>query len=520
MSSPTLPLFTRSLKGWFGAKGFWLVVGAALLPLLLTGAWVATHRADVAITGVTWNASDLREGQIIHVVATVKNLGSVAADGFNNSVVLGTLSPTGDQVFAINSSDTRIDHLGPGESKQLTLDAKLSPGILYILAQADTADTVGEIDEFNNLNATPLAVGYALPGNESAPKPPANLTGTANASVHVDLAVASLSLGETPVRGGKNHTFTATFTNHGPDAIHNATAHLQFSSGFPGRSENLDLAAGGSKDVTLDYLPQEGAYWLQAYITTPADAQDSDAANNHQALAFTVDPVLTATTPSYHAPEKQTIKDFYAGVLTFYLRLILPLIALFYAAGIISDERDRRALGYILTKPTPRWLFPITKFVASFLVAAAASLIGVALTFALLFGTTPQGKEVGYFTTPLFASLVTLFAYGSLFTLAGVYVERPFLAGMAFIAWEAVNVPYVLLTAIVNQLVLAPWMKNVSIAFHVQNALHAWPVDKGLQWLPTGDDGQGMRALAVLLIGGVALLVGAAYVMRRKEFEL
>jgi len=98
----------------------------------------------------------------------------------------------------------------------------------------------------------------------------------------------------------------------------------------------------------------------------------------------------------------------------------------------------------------------------------------------------------------------------------GVYFERPFLAGMAFIAWEAIDVPYTFAGALANAF-LIPWMQNLSIAFHVINAFRGWFGTGGFQLVPQGD---GLRAFLLLAGGGVALLVAAAYVMRRKEFDL
>lgn len=509
MTPPIVPLFTRSLKGWFSAKGFGLVVAAALLPLALTGAWVTTHRADVAITGLQWDQPKLTEGDTVHFTATVKNTGPVAANNFNASLAIGSVA--GGQLFPVGSNDTVIDHLAPGESRTISLDWNASPGTLFVVATADTSDTIAEIDEFNNQNATPLVVGYRVPDAASAPKAPANLTGDANATSIAELSIDSITI----PTSGDNRTIVAVIKNDGPNGVAGANVTLRVGQDFSGQffaaqetTTQLDLASGESKTVDLPWTTRPGAYWVEAWVAAPTGTHDSDGTNNHATKSVVVEPKLDPALAPPKPPEKLTIKEFYLQVLELlHLRVLLPLVALFYAAGIVADEREKKTLGYILTRPTPRWVFPLLKFVASFLVAAAATVIGLVLTYLLLFGTTPQGGDIGFLTTPVLASLLTLFAYGALFTLLGVLMERPYLVGLAFvIGWENAAPIFV------------PWVGNLTLSQHLGNAIRGWKLDAGLQWLPTTDDS--VRGLLVVLAAGAAFLVASAYAMKRKEFEL
>ncbi|MFA5862578.1 MAG: CARDB domain-containing protein, partial [Candidatus Thermoplasmatota archaeon] len=284
MTPPIVPLFTRSLKGWFSAKGFWLVVAAALLPLVLTGAWVTTHRADVAIEDLRWNTSTMTEGDAVHFTAVVKNAGPVAINNFNASLAIGTVA--GGQLFSSGSNETLIDHLAPGASKTISFDwnATASTQQFFVLATADTADTIAEIDEFNNQNATPVIVGYRMPDAASAPKAPDDLAGDANATSTADLVIESITIPE----AGENRTVEALIKNNGPSGVTSANFALRMGQDYQGQffsaqetTARLDLASGESKTVSLAWTTRPGAYWAESWVEAPNGTYDTDGANNH-----------------------------------------------------------------------------------------------------------------------------------------------------------------------------------------------------------------------------------------------
>jgi hypothetical protein len=506
-----------NLRQWISAKGFWLVAAAALLPFVLTGAWVLTHRADVAVTELRFDNASLVEGHNVTFTAVVANLGKTDVGPFNTTLAVGSVSSNG--LFStLNSTDVRIDGLRAGETKEITLDWRASPGILYALAIADyhrtplgaVEENVTEVDEYNNQLAKPLAVRHAVPSMDAAPKAPENVTGSANATLVSDLSLSAIAGADSP-SPDNDTTYAVTVTNNGPDAA-NGTLHLriasQFGSAFFTDKEEkaaLDLAPGANRTLTLSWPAREGAYWAESWVELGADHRDPTPEDDHVARPVTVDRALTPGLTPPAPPEKLTIKEFYLSVLTLlHLRILLPLVALFYAAGVIADEKEKGTLPYLLTRPLPRWTIPLTKFAASFVVAAIATMLGLLVTYLLLFGTTPQGGDVGFLTTPILASLLALFVYGALFTLLGVWVERPYLVGLGFVlGWENVAP------------LLVPWVKNFTVSQHLSNALSGWHLDQGVQWMP--DD---TRAFYILVVAGVACLVGASAVMRQREFEV
>jgi ABC-2 type transport system permease protein len=219
----------------------------------------------------------------------------------------------------------------------------------------------------------------------------------------------------------------------------------------------------------------------------------------------------------FEAPEaKATAKDFYRDVLSvLHLSLLVPLIALFYAAGVLEDEKDKGNLPYMLTRPVPRWMMPVARFLVSFVVAGAALAIGVIATFLLLLGQ-PQ-EAPGFLTWPLLYVLMALFAYSGLWSLAGVTVRRPYLLGLVYIlGLEAVIV--LGRGILVNgEPLLQDWILWFSLNHWMHEAFAGWDPAAPWSMLPGGD---ALRGLLIVLAVGVVGLAGSAWWMTRREFEV
>jgi hypothetical protein len=511
-------LLESNLRAWLGSRGFVLAVFAAFAPVMLTGAWLGTHQADLAITGApTWQpgGGDLVEGDNATFTATFANVGKVAAEGFNVSLQVARPVDAGGavQLFPAEQNKTLVPRLAPGETRQVQLNWTAQPGAYIVLAQVNPDDSVGELEVNNNYNYSALLVHIRLPNASEGPTPPGNLTGEANATQQADFAITSLGWGDAPLRPNNTTTFSATVTNRGPAAAEgNVTIRvgrvfskqLFASQQF---AQNVSLPAGASTNVSLTWTTPGGAWWVEAYVNTTGSAHDPDGGNNQMARPFTVDQGLEVKQPP--PPERKTIKDFYMNILSsLYLPFVLPLLALFYAGGVVSDEQDRGALPYLLTR-LPRWQLPLAKYVVGFLVTGLAMVVGVVATFFLLFGA--PGSDVGFLTMPLAVGLLVLAVYGAFFTALGVAVPHAYYVGLAFvIGWEKVAALFV------------DFARNLSILQHVTNTITGcgkdpcWPLDQGARWLPTGN---GLTELEILLVATVVFLAFASAWMTRREFE-
>lgn len=509
LASATL-LLVQSFRSWLSARGFLMVLAAALIPLILTGAWVATHQKDVAATSISWTPEPPVEGSPVNFTAVIENKARFSSGAFNATLSVGRVS--GSQLIADATNTTRIVNLGPGESTTIRLTWTPRPGVFVVLADADTDDALGEIEEFNNQKPAAVEIRFRTPSSDEGPKTPTNLTGSPGSPRRADAMVESLTWDDADVRPDDNVTFTATIRNVGPDPFVDANLTLRVGQAFSNElfasemvQRNITLDAGATTTVTLTWLRvPPGVYWVEAFLNV-TDAHDPTASNNHVTHAFVVNQRVPPDFKFPEPPEKITIKRFYLDIINFlHIRILLPFIGLFYAAGVLADDRDRGNLVYILTRPVPRWLIPITKFVASFAVASVAVVAGLLATFFLLLGT-PEGN-VGFLTTPLFISLLALFVYGAFFILLGVIVDRPYLIGIAFvIGWETIAGNFV------------PWVKNLTLTHHLVRAIQNWPLDKGLQWLPEGRDAT--DALWQVTAAALGFLVLATIIIRRREFE-
>lgn len=526
MAQPILILLQQNLKRWFSARGVWLVFLAALVPFILTGAWVMTHQKDVGITAVTWEPQNPKPGDTINFTAVFENLGKKTVGPFNIS-----LRVDANEVIRIDEGSnfvtkTKIQRsiatLAPGESYVLRGNWTTTPGgnfsipnvgTYILIAEADANDVLGEIDEHNNLYQEAFQIQWGplgqdalgtlsmLPGNQSSPK-------------RADAEVSKPTITPRDVVAGGNTTFSAVITNHGPDPIVDGTRYwfIYKIAEYPPRlridrvlteNETFSLGANESLTYTLNWNSGEVGfeYFVRAAVDVGQSARDAEPFNNDHHQRFFVDRQLAFPEP----PERATIKEFYRDVLLLIqLRIIIPLIGLFYAAGVIADEREKGTLPYILTRPVQRWLIPVTKFASSFFVAAVPLALGILVSFGLLFGTPT--RDVGFLSTPLLFSLLSLFVYGAFFIFIGVLVDRPYLIGIGFvIGWEAIAGNFV------------PWVRDLTLSRHLNATLENWPLDQGLVWLPMG---KSLQELAI--VGGVAVvsLIAASVYMKMREFDV
>lgn len=519
MDHPLAVLFEDQLRRWVSARGFWVVLAVTLVPAILTGAWVFTHDADVAVTEVTLTPAEPTADEMVRFEATVTNVGNVSVGEFNASLIVGTprvqngrvvLQPVGPP------NKTTISGLDVGESATLDLSWRARPGAYYAAGRANVDNSLKEVESFNNQKVKAFTVPHPEPGPDAGPEDPQDVTGNESATTTADVAVTDLAW--TPTNPVRNQTITVEATVENPSNSSVSTtlslnSFRQRSSRFgnqlvpgPATEREVDLAAGATETVTLQYTTIEGVQWFQAVANvTDEGVHDPDASNNNRSEHLIVQPSEPQEPPE--PPESTTIKGFYRTILNLlFLPALMPFVALYYAGGLIADERRDGTLPYLLTRPLPRWLIPTSKFLAGFLVAGAATVVGLVVTYLLLFSVAGSGS-ITFLTGPVVLSLLSLFVYGSGFTLLAVLAERPYLLGLAFIVgWEE----------IVGNLV--PWVENLTVDFHVANLLDAWWNAEDLVFRATPDWDAGTRPLLVLLGAGIGFLILAGLAMKHKQF--
>ena len=224
-------------------------------------------------------------------------------------------------------------------------------------------------------------------------------------------------------------------------------------------------------------------------------------------LAVVYRVLLAADVPNRAVPPM----DLYAIVVAVYwIRNVLPLMALFHATSLIADEVEGKTLTYLLTRPLTRPSILAGKFAAYLATSLGVALPAAVLTFFILMtarGWSGLGASVPDLFRDLGVVALTLLVYGALFTLLGVLLRRPVIPGLLFLfGWELMaNLPGYL-----PRFTLTAWLRSL---------IHHRPAQEGIadlfgQVLPTG------QSLIVIVVSSVVFLAAAAWVFSRKEYVL
>lgn len=517
-------LLKENLKSWFRAKGFWMIVVAALVPPLLTGAWVFTHQDDVQPVEIIYEPTAPRDGDLVNITAEIANQEDRRVGPFNVTMQVGFFEQVTDDTEPVfrerASQEFRLDGMGPRETTTVEMNWTAQAGTFVFRVLVDTDNEVAEYEDNNNDRHVQVQVAFPSIRPDFDP----GIGGEQNASLpDADLNVVSLVWDRDAWFVQQEGNVTVTVANAGPDDVENATVELDVRrvqpGGFTSRvrlfSEPVSIAAGGENTATFAWTPgRNPAQYAFFASIDPAGAANDNATQDN----LLIEQAFIDRQFLYEPPEpKQTAKDFYRDILAvLHLKLLIPLIALFYAGGVIEDEKERGNLPYLLTRPLPRWTMPVTRFVVSVLVAGAAIIIGLLVTYFLLLGL-PQ-EAPGFFYYPLVFSLLALVVYSGVFVLLGVASSRPYLIGLLYaLGFEAV----VILgrNIVVNgRPLLQDWVLNFSLNHWMTEAFDGWDTTQPFQWLPQG--AEALRAMWVVLAIGAAGLLGSIAWMRRREFEV
>lgn len=206
-----------------------------------------------------------------------------------------------------------------------------------------------------------------------------------------------------------------------------------------------------------------------------------------------------------------TPQDLYAVIVAMYwIRNVLPLVALFYATALIADEVEGRTLTYLTTRPLTRASVFAGKFAAYVATTFSLALPAGVLTFFLLMsapGLPGVGPAVGDLFRDLGVMALTLVVYGASFALLGVLLKRPVIPGLMFLyGWELLaNLPGYL-----PRVTLTAWLRSL---------IHHRPAEEGLaglfqQVLPVG------QSLAVLIGVTAVFLAAASWIFSNREYVL
>jgi ABC-2 type transport system permease protein len=113
--------------------------------------------------------------------------------------------------------------------------------------------------------------------------------------------------------------------------------------------------------------------------------------------------------------------------------IVVPIVALVFAAGALGDAREDGTLVYLWLRPMPRWTVVTGAFLAAVTLIVPITVVPVTAAAALL----DVGADL--VTGTLIAAVVGSLAYAALFVLLGLLVKNPIVWGLFYVLlWEGV----------------------------------------------------------------------------------
>ncbi|MFK5956971.1 MAG: hypothetical protein QM477_11070 [Planctomycetota bacterium] len=112
------------------------------------------------------------------------------------------------------------------------------------------------------------------------------------------------------------------------------------------------------------------------------------------------------------------------------LYFVLPLVCMFVMLPVLSELYDKGAIGYLYTRPAPRWKILLGMFLGAYAATIPVFFIGVLapVMMGLAFAETSGIHDWIPLGTGIFAILaVASLAYGSICIFIGVSTKRPIL---------------------------------------------------------------------------------------------
>ena len=196
-----------------------------------------------------------------------------------------------------------------------------------------------------------------------------------------------------------------------------------------------------------------------------------------------------------------------------YLRVIVPLLGVFYGTSLMADEVEDKTITYLFVRPIRRGAVLLGKYLAYLVCTVFVVLPSVVLVYLLV---VPINGTLGGSFLDVIKDLILLTlglaVYGAVFAFIGAKLKRPLLVGLMFIfGWEQAAMAF------------PGYMKKFTVAYYLQGLVpHAMPNDgviSALQGLFRESPSLAASLFWLALIWFVFLALGA-WVVERREYVL
>jgi ABC-type transport system involved in multi-copper enzyme maturation permease subunit len=196
-----------------------------------------------------------------------------------------------------------------------------------------------------------------------------------------------------------------------------------------------------------------------------------------------------------------------------YLRVIVPILGVFYGTSLMADEVEDKTITYLFVRPIRRGAVLLGKYLAYVVCTVFVVLPSVMLVYLLI---VPINGSLGASFIDLLKDLALLSlglaVYGAVFAFIGAKLKRPLLVGLMFIfGWEQAAMAF------------PGYMKKFTVAYYLQGLVpHAMPnegVISALQSLFRETPGL-FGSLFWLGLIWITFLALGAWVVERREYVL
>ncbi len=133
------------------------------------------------------------------------------------------------------------------------------------------------------------------------------------------------------------------------------------------------------------------------------------------------------------------------NIMLFFLLFVSMLVALFYATSVIGDEIDNKTIIYLFTRPVPKYIIVIGKFLAYVLGVLVILIPPILISFLVILSDIKLGDNFSYvvntFAAQLAVIILSVVVYGAIFMFFGSRLKHPIIAGMLLaFGWEKITI--------------------------------------------------------------------------------
>lgn len=125
--------------------------------------------------------------------------------------------------------------------------------------------------------------------------------------------------------------------------------------------------------------------------------------------------------------------DLMSSLLVFgFIQILLSVV---FSTSVISQEMESKTIGYLLTRPLPRWRLLLVKFIPVLLVTTFIACLAAVLLSLAIYGA--DGLKQASLHQDLMLLPVGSLVFGSLFLLIATLLNRPLIWGLIYgFGWE------------------------------------------------------------------------------------